>query len=121
MRLGAGDPGAGNIYYPLRFTNISSRTCTLEGFPGVSLIRGDGSVIGKPADREGPKGTAVRIAPGHAVQADLHTLNKGVNGDSCWRAPTFLMAYPPGSTDAMTLATSSPVVCGGTFDVGAVH
>jgi len=121
MRLGRGDQGAGQTYYPLRFTNTSARTCVLNGFPGVSLLRGDGSTIGRPAGREGPRGSAVRLAPGATVEADLHTLNQGVRGDGCWRAPTLLMAYPPGSEDAMTLATSKPVVCGGTFDVGAVH
>jgi hypothetical protein len=121
MRLGNGDPGAGNIYYPLRFTNTGHRTCTLDGFPGVSLIRGDGSLIGKPADRRGGPGGAVRLAPGSTVQADLHTLNQGVKDGGCWRKPAFLKVYPPGSTDAMTLATADPVVCGGTFDVDAVH
>ncbi|WP_328473280.1 DUF4232 domain-containing protein [Streptomyces sp. NBC_00448] len=121
MRLGRGDPGAGQVYYPLRFTNTSSRTCVLDGFPGVSLIRGDGSTIGKPAGRQGPRGAAVGLKPGASVEADLHTLNQGVDGDSCWRRPTLLKAYPPGSKDAMTLATGDPVVCGGTFDVGSVH
>jgi hypothetical protein len=121
MRLGRGDPGAGNVYFPLRFTNTGGRTCVLNGFPGVSLLRGDGSVIGRPAGREGGKGTAVRLDPGQTVQADLHTLNRGVKDGGCWRTPTLIMVYPPGSTDAMTLATSSPVVCGDTFDVGTVH
>lgn len=121
MRLGPADHGAGNVYYPLRFTNTSGRTCTLDGYPGVSLIRGDGSVIGRPADRQGPRGTLVEVAPGRTVEADLHTLNEGIRSGGCWRKPTFLMVYPPGSTASMTLATSSPLVCGDTFDVGAVH
>ncbi|MFC4031115.1 DUF4232 domain-containing protein [Streptomyces polygonati] len=121
MRLGRGDPGAGNTYYPLDFTNTGKTACTLAGFPGVSLIRRDGSAIGKPAARRGPAGPAVRIAAGQTVEADLHTLNKGIQGDSCWGKPTYLMVYPPGSTESMTLATSSPLVCGDTFDVSAVH
>ncbi|CAG7646950.1 DUF4232 domain-containing protein [Actinacidiphila bryophytorum] len=121
MTLGRGDPGAGNVYYPLDFTNTTSHACTLDGFPGVSLLRGDGSVIGRPADRTRVKPAAVRITPGQTVEADLHTLNQGVKGDSCWRKPTLIMVYPPGSTDSMTLATSNPVVCGDTFDVGPVH
>ncbi len=121
MRLGTGDHGAGQAYFPLRFTNTSGHSCVLRGFPGVTLLRGDGSTIGTPAGREGPTGTAVRLAPGATVEADLHTLNQGIRGGGCWRAPTLLKAYPPGSKDAMTLATSQPVVCGGTFDVGAVH
>ncbi|SEO06448.1 DUF4232 domain-containing protein [Actinacidiphila rubida] len=121
MRLGTPDHGAGSVYYPLRFTNTGSRTCTLDGYPGVSLIRGDGSTIGRPADRTPPHGTTVEVAPGQTVEADLHTLNQGIKGGSCWRRPTFLLVYPPGSTASMSLATSSPLVCGGTFEVGAVH
>lgn len=121
MRLGAASPGAGQVYYPLRFTNTSGRTCELNGFPGVSLLRGDGSVIGKPASREGAAGGAVKLAPGATVEADLHTVDKGITGGGCWRTPTLLKAYPPGSRDAMTLATKAPVICGDTFDVGTVH
>jgi hypothetical protein len=121
MRLGRGDPGAGNIYYPLEFTNTSRYACVLDGYPGVSLRRGDGSVIGRPADRTGARGAAVRLDPGETVEADLHTLNRGLRDGGCWRTPTLIMVYPPGSTDAMTLATGDPVVCGDTFEVGAVH
>lgn len=121
MTLGRGDPGAGNVYYPLDFTNTTGHACTLDGFPGVSLLRGDGSVIGKPATRQEVKAAAVRIAPGQTVEADLHTLNQGVRDGGCWRTPTLIMVYPPGSTQSMTLATKNPVVCGDTFDVGPVH
>ena len=41
LGLGAVDQGngaAGTIYYPLEFTNLSGRTCSLYGFPGVSVI-----------------------------------------------------------------------------------
>lgn len=121
MTLGRGDPGAGNIYFPLDFTNTSGQACTLDGFPGVSLLRGDGSVIGKPADRQPVKASAVRVAPGETVEADLHTVNEGIKDGGCWREPTLIMVYPPGSKQSMTLATSNPVVCGDTFDVGPVH
>ena len=121
LTLGRGDPGAGNVYFPLDFTNTTSHACTLNGFPGVSLLRGDGSVIGKPADRQPVKASAVRLAPGQTVEADLHTVNEGIKDGPCWRKPTLIMVYPPGSKQSMTLATSNPVVCGDTFDVGPVH
>lgn len=120
IALGKGDPGAGNVYYPLELTNKAARSCTLDGFPGVSLLRGDGSTIGKPATREGGPATAVRLAPGATVRADLHTLNRGVKGDSCWKAPTLIKVYPPGDTDSLTLSTGQPVVCGDTFTVSPV-
>jgi hypothetical protein len=121
LRIGRGDHGAGQIYYPLTFTNVSGHTCVLDGYPGVSLLRGDGSVIGRPAGREGGKPLSVRLAPGRSVEADLHTLNQGVRDGGCWHTPTLLRVYPPGSTDSMTLATAAPVVCGDTFGVGPVH
>jgi hypothetical protein len=121
MRLGRADHGAGQIYYPLTFTNTSGHACTLDGYPGVSLLRGDGSVIGRPAARTGGTPGAVRLAPGHSVEADLHTLNQGIRDGGCWHPPTFVKVYPPGSTAAMTLAVADPVVCGDTFDTGPVH
>jgi hypothetical protein len=121
LSLGRGDPGAGNVYYPLTLTNKSSHTCVLNGYPGVSLIKRDGGTIGKPADRTGVKFGAVSLAPGKSAEADLHTINKGLKGNGCWSAPDLLKVYPPGSKDSMTLRTSAPVVCGDTFDVGPLH
>jgi hypothetical protein len=121
LRLSAPDPGAGNIHYALVFTNKSSTPCTLLGFPGVSLLAGDGATIGVPATHEGGRLPGVRLAPSGSAQAVLHTLNKGVKGSGCWPAPSILKVYPPGSKDAMTLRSSLPVVCGDTFTVTSVQ
>ncbi|WP_329060421.1 DUF4232 domain-containing protein [Streptomyces sp. NBC_01429] len=121
ISLGPPDVGAGNIRYDLRLVNKASSACTLQGFPGVSLLAGDGAPIGKPATREGGQLGAVRLAPGGAAQTTLHTLNKGIKGSSCWAAPSLIKIYPPGSKDAMTLSTSKPVVCGDTFTVTAMR
>ena len=37
-----GNGAAGTIYYPLEFTNLSGRTCSMRGFPGVSAIGRNG-------------------------------------------------------------------------------
>lgn len=121
LSLSGPDAGAGNIRYNLTLTNKGTSACTLQGFPGVSLLAGDGSTIGKPADREGESLGAVRLAPGGTADVTLHTLNKGIKGTSCWEKPSLLKVYPPGSKDAMTLSTSSPTVCGDTFGVTAVR
>ncbi|MFJ8001130.1 DUF4232 domain-containing protein [Streptomyces sp. NPDC096310] len=120
LGLSAPNPGAGQIYYDLRLINKGPGSCTLRGFPGVSLLAGDGAPIGTPATREGGQLPAVTLAPGAAAHITLHTLNKGIKGSSCWPRPSLLQIYPPGSKDAMTLATSAPVVCGDTFRVSAV-
>lgn len=121
LSLSPPDAGAGNIRYNLTLTNKGTSACTLQGFPGVSLLAGDGTTIGKPADREGEALGAVRLAPGGTADATLHTLNKGIKGTSCWEKPSLLKVYAPGSKDAMTLSTSSPTVCGDTFRVTAVR
>ncbi|MFF5566977.1 DUF4232 domain-containing protein [Streptomyces sp. NPDC012623] len=121
ISLGAPDAGAGNIRYDLRLVNKGSSACTLQGFPGVSLLAGDGTPIGKPATREGEQEGVVRLAPGGSAQTTLHTLNKGIKGSSCWAAPSLIKIYPPGSKDAMTLSASKPVVCGDTFTVTAMR
>src|SRR3981081_1433210 len=43
------NPSAGGAYYYLEFTNLSGRTCTLRGYPGVSAISLDGRQLGSPA------------------------------------------------------------------------
>ncbi|MFJ2178618.1 DUF4232 domain-containing protein [Streptomyces sp. NPDC087851] len=120
LSLSAPNPGAGQIYYDLRLINKGPGSCTLRGFPGVSLLAGDGAPIGEPATREGGQLPAVTLTPGAAAHITLHTLSKGIKGSSCWPRPSLLQIYPPGSKDAMTLATSAPVVCGDTFMVSAV-
>ncbi|MEW1718049.1 DUF4232 domain-containing protein [Streptomyces sp. NPDC093109] len=120
LNLGAPDAGAGNIRYDLRLVNKGTSACTLQGYPGVSLLAGDGGPIGRPATHEGERLPAVTLAPGGVALTTLHTLSKGIKGPSCWQAPSLIQIYPPGSTDAMTLSSAKPVVCGDTFTVTAM-
>ncbi|MEU7487566.1 DUF4232 domain-containing protein [Streptomyces sp. NPDC042319] len=121
LRLGRADVGAGNIHTPLVFTNKAKSTCTLRGYPGVSLIQRDGQMIGKPATREGGAGKAVTLKPGASAYAVLHTIQDGLKDTPCWKSPYLLQTYPPGSKEAMTLRTDEPRVCGGEFTVTALE
>ncbi|MFJ6606070.1 DUF4232 domain-containing protein [Streptomyces lydicus] len=121
LRLGASDIGAGNIHYPLVFTNKGKKACTLRGFPGVSLILRDGSPVGKPATREGGPGGLVRLQPGQSAHAVLHTVNEGVSDTPCWAGSQIVYVYPPGSKESMTTGSRGLRVCGGRFDVTAVE
>jgi hypothetical protein len=66
-----GNGAAGSIFFPLQFTNLSKHTCTLRGFPGVSVIDRNGKQLGSPArwDHVRPVTTVV-LAPG----ATAHTI-----------------------------------------------
>lgn len=120
MRLGRADAGAGQIHFLLTFVNKSTTACALRGFPGVSLIKRDGSAIGVPAEREGAMRGQTVIGPGRTAEVTLHTLNQGINGSGCWSRPDYLRVYPPGSKDALTLRTSLLHVCGDRFTTTAV-
>ncbi|MFI0775481.1 DUF4232 domain-containing protein [Streptomyces sp. NPDC021212] len=121
LRVGRADVGAGNIRYSLVFTNKGKSACTLNGFPGVSLMARDGQTIGKPAEREGATGKPVTVAAGGSAHAVLHTINDGLSDKPCWKSASLVQAYPPGSKEAMTARVSSGLrVCGDEFTVTAV-
>ncbi|MGX1849492.1 DUF4232 domain-containing protein [Streptomyces sp. NPDC055299] len=120
MTLGQPDPGAGNIHYALTFTNSGKQSCTLRGFPGVSLLAKDGQSVGKPATREGSAGAAVTLAPGNSAHAVLHTVSEGTKGSGCWPAGALVQAYPPGSKESLTARASGLRVCGEEFSVTTV-
>ena len=40
VKLGASDGYAGGVYQTIDFTNSSGSSCTLTGYPGVSLVSG---------------------------------------------------------------------------------
>ncbi|MFH8573481.1 DUF4232 domain-containing protein [Streptomyces sp. NPDC017993] len=117
LRLGPSDIGAGNIHYPLVFTNKGKSACSLRGYPGVSLMSRDGSVIGKPATREGGAGGSVKLQPGRSAHVVLHTVNDGVSDTPCWSSSQIVYVYPPGSKDSMTTQSRGLRVCGGRFTV----
>ena len=64
--LGAAQGTAGSAYQVIVLANVSAKTCTLYGYPGVSFVSGvGGSQIGKDAARDrtaAPK--VVTLAPG---------------------------------------------------------
>jgi hypothetical protein len=72
---GQGNGAAGTIYYPLEFTNLSGRACSMYGFAGVSAISRGGQQLGSPATWEsgGSFGTprTVIVAPGATAHAIL--------------------------------------------------
>jgi hypothetical protein len=64
---------AGTTYYQLELSNISARTCTLTGVPGVSAVDGRGRQLGSPAQRIAGADPVRRLtlARGATVHAEL--------------------------------------------------
>jgi hypothetical protein len=48
-----GNGAAGSSFYSLNFTNLSSHSCTLNGYPEVTAIESSGIQIGSRAARDG--------------------------------------------------------------------
>jgi len=98
--------GAGQYYSTLVFTNISSSSCTMTGFPGVSYVVANGVQSGNPAVRSGGPGSTVTLAPGGKADSVLHDSN-GISGytpQQCQLTPALgLRIYPPNNKAALFL------------------
>jgi hypothetical protein len=68
----SGDAAAGSTFFPLNFTNLSSRTCTLVGYPGVSAVDLAGRQLDSAAARNPSRAVrAVDLAHGASATAVL--------------------------------------------------
>ncbi len=92
---GPGGGTAGTTYYPLEFSNVGTRSCALDGYPGVSAYQGPLKQLGAAANRNGTNYAVVTLAPGATAHAIL-----GVHdwGAICTKEVTAsgLRVYPPG-------------------------
>jgi hypothetical protein len=107
LGLGGGDSAAGTTYRAIVFTNKGSRTCTIQGFPGVSYVAGDdGHQVGPSAKRTGTKGAVITLKPGESAFADVGFVEVR-NYDEAQCKPTEtrgLRVYPPHEYDSMFLS-----------------
>lgn len=104
LSIGHGDAGAGTVFRPLIFTNISDRQCAIQGFPGVSYVGGaDGHQVGAPAFRTGTKGAAITLNKGETASADIGFVNvQNYDPVDCQPQPVRgLRVYPPQETASL--------------------
>jgi len=96
----AGNGYAGGVGYELQFTNVSTHTCSLTGFPGVSAVNFFGHQIGLAATRSGSAGHAVTIRPGATARAAVLITATGNFPLPTCRPVTAdgLLVYAPGQT-----------------------
>ena len=108
LKLGLSQGAAGSVYQVLDFTNISSVSCTLYGYPGVSLAGGQPvPQVGLAADENPtPPRELVTLAPG-AVASSLLRIVDALNypASKCGPVTTkWLQVYPPNQTTPIFLA-----------------
>jgi Protein of unknown function (DUF4232) len=113
VTLGASNGAAGSVYQTIVFTNTSGATCSLFGYPGVSLVSAPPyTQIGLAAQRSSTTPvTTVTLASGATASAVLRVVD-ALNFGSATCGPTkaaFLRIYPPNQTAPVYLADTSEV------------
>jgi hypothetical protein len=110
-KAGLAQGTAGSIYQVIDFTNISNASCTLFGYPGVSLASGTPvTQVGAAASRT--TDTAARLVtlgPGQTANALLRIVEAG-NYSAATCTPTtttYLQIYPPNQTTPIYLGYKS--------------
>jgi len=108
---GLGQGYAGGVYENIVFTNTSSASCTLYGYPGVSLVSGPPYVqIGLAAKRDTTAPVKlITLAPGAAANALLQIVD-ALNFPTATCGPAkaaYLRVYPPNQTAPVFLADAS--------------
>jgi hypothetical protein len=98
-----GNGAAGSIYYRLELTNLSGRTCTVYGYPGVSAVDLRGRRLGSAASRDPVhKPRLVSLAEGTTATVVLRIVQAANFPASSCRPVTAagLRVYPPDETAA---------------------
>jgi Protein of unknown function (DUF4232) len=101
---------AGGVYVTLDFTNTSSSSCTLYGYPGVSLLSSSRAQIGLAAKRTTTTAPAtVTLASGATAHAQLQIVD-ALNFSSSTCGPVkaaLLQIFPPNQKAAVFLTNTS--------------
>ena len=111
LKLGLAQGYAGGVYEVIDFTNTSGTTCTLYGYPGVSLVSGPPyAQIGLAAKRSSTAPVKqITLAPGATANALLQVVD-ALNFPTATCSPakaTDLRIYPPNQTVAVFLPSDS--------------
>jgi hypothetical protein len=109
--IGLGQGAAGSVYQVIDFKNISNTTCTLYGYPGVSLAGGSPvAQVGAAASRSTETAASVvTLAPGQSANALLR-ITQALNYPSATCSPvgtTYLQIFPPDQFTPIYLAYKS--------------
>jgi Domain of unknown function (DUF4232) len=86
----------GHIAYPIEFTNTGSRTCWLDGYPGVRGATASAHALGPAASRLGGPRHKIMIRPDQTASALLIITNRGFISGCKNATGAALGVYPPG-------------------------
>ncbi|MFF4692513.1 DUF4232 domain-containing protein [Streptomyces sp. NPDC001307] len=107
--LGGDEPGAGQENFPVVLTNTSSRSCTVDGYPGAAFTDATGRQLGPDPARTPGRATPVTLAPGQSAWSGLSFTNPGVSGAEPAK-PAWLLVTPPDERDSLRIAWTGGAV-----------
>jgi hypothetical protein len=113
INVASGDNAAGHIGLIVVFTNTSTRTCTIYGYPGVSFVTDRGDQVNDPAHRVPQTPSLVTVAPNGKAHASLLLVNVDnyAGSPSCQATlAAGVRVYPPDDTTAL-FASSPQWIC----------
>jgi hypothetical protein len=111
VSLGTSEGAAGSVYQTIDFTNNGSSSCTMYGYPGVSLQGGTPATqIGAAAGRDTTSTPSlVTLASGAVANAVVQvTVAGNYPSSTCNPVPaSSLLVYPPGDTVPASVSYST--------------
>jgi uncharacterized protein DUF4232 len=110
LSLGGRNAAAGTTYQTLRLTNVSGRSCTLRGYPGISYVAGDdGHQVGAAASRSPGSSVSITLARGKTASTTVGLANvRNYPAETCRpQSVRGLRVYPPDETRSMFVALRS--------------
>lgn len=117
--------GAGSMFFNIVLTNKGQKVCTLNGFPGVSLVTdNNGTQLGKSARREeNVDYEPVHLHPGAAAISPIRVSSVDkLDPEKCKPAAADgLRVYPPEETKAGYIPMEGLKGCGGDEPVLSVQ
>ena len=108
VTLGQAGAATGHAGQPLVFTNTSSQTCSMQGYPGAAIMNGSTIVLNATRILNGFIGDErhlnavplVTLAPGAKAAAMLEYVVD--NGETCYPSGTGTLSVTPPNTDVTT-------------------
>jgi len=112
VTLGNGDAAMSHAGLALVFTNTSSQTCTLQGYPGAAIMNGSTVVLNATRSLNGYIGDErqlsssplVTLAPGGKASAILEYVMSA--GETCYPSGSGTLEVTPPNTTSTTALTS---------------
>ncbi len=112
VTFGSPDGAAGHTYFALNFFNTGSTSCTLYGYPGVSFLDANKTIIGSVTSREGNETpTAVTLKPQGTAVAPVAVTDSGISPCGGSANATYARIYPPGSFSSDLIPITGVYVC----------